>query len=159
MIKVIDGDLFSTTAPIICHQVNCQGVMGSGVAKQVREKYPVAYKRYVEACDKNDRRSLLGKVQAVKVASEPDRYIANMFTQFTYGYDGNKYTSVDNLTYAFRIVAFAAKSSGIDTIAAPWKIGCVRGGANWDEVYEILEMIFCKENPDIILELWRLDKG
>lgn len=40
MIKHIKGDIFQSSADVILHQVNCQGVMGSGVAKQVREKYP-----------------------------------------------------------------------------------------------------------------------
>ena len=37
MIKIIDGDLLNSEADIICHQVNCQGKMNSGVAKQIRE--------------------------------------------------------------------------------------------------------------------------
>lgn len=62
-IKIIDGDLFTTNAQIICHQVNCQGKMGSGVAKQVREKYPHVYeeyKGYVEAYRKVVERSTGG---------------------------------------------------------------------------------------------------
>ena len=31
-VRVIDGDLFNTKAKYICHQVNCKGKMGSGVA-------------------------------------------------------------------------------------------------------------------------------
>ena len=37
MIKIINGDLFDTDANIICHQVNCKGKMGSGVALQVKK--------------------------------------------------------------------------------------------------------------------------
>ena len=40
-------------------------------------------------------------------------------------------------------------------IAMPYKIGCVRGGANWGEVYNIIEEVF--ENR--LVELYRLDKG
>ena len=43
MIKIIDGDLFDTDAKFICHQVNCMGKMGSGVALQVRKKFPHVY--------------------------------------------------------------------------------------------------------------------
>ena len=39
MIKVINGDLFNSTARFIVHQVNCQGKMGSGVALQVKQKF------------------------------------------------------------------------------------------------------------------------
>ena len=41
------------------------------------------------------------------------------------------------------------------SIAMPYKIGCVRGGANWEEVYQMIENIFY----DCNVELWRLDKG
>lgn len=37
----------------------------------------------------------------------------------------------------------------------PYKIGCVRGGANWDEVYSMIEKTF----KNVAVELWRLDKG
>lgn len=45
-IKIIDGDLFTTNAKIICHQVNCQGEMNTGVAQQVREKFPHVFEGY-----------------------------------------------------------------------------------------------------------------
>ena len=40
MVKIIEGNLFDTKANIICHQCNCQGVMGSGVAAEVKRRYP-----------------------------------------------------------------------------------------------------------------------
>lgn len=39
-VVIKEGNVFDSDAKIICHQVNCQGVMGSGVAKEVRERYP-----------------------------------------------------------------------------------------------------------------------
>ena len=41
------GDLFQTEIKTIVHGCNAQGVMGSGVAKIIRDKYPKAYDRYV----------------------------------------------------------------------------------------------------------------
>ena len=52
MIKHIKCDIFESGADVILHQVNCQGVMGSGIAKQVREKYPEVYQHYVSECKK-----------------------------------------------------------------------------------------------------------
>ena len=31
---------------VICHQVNCQGVMGAGIAKQIRARWPEVYEDY-----------------------------------------------------------------------------------------------------------------
>ena len=46
MIKLIEGNLFNTKANIICHQCNCQGIMGSGVALEVKNRYPKVYESY-----------------------------------------------------------------------------------------------------------------
>lgn len=40
MIKHVKADIFTTDCDIIVHQVNCYGVMGAGIAKQVKERYP-----------------------------------------------------------------------------------------------------------------------
>ena len=64
-IPIIDGDIFECNDDAILHQVNCQGVMGSGVAKQVRERYPYVYKQYRQLCENaiEEGISLLGTIQ------------------------------------------------------------------------------------------------
>lgn len=38
MIKTVIGDIRNTNAKYICHQVNCQNVMGAGVEKALYQK-------------------------------------------------------------------------------------------------------------------------
>lgn len=66
-VVVKEGNVFDSDADIICHQVNCQGVMGSGVAKEVRERFPNVYEQYHELCElhKNYSAGLLGTAQIV----------------------------------------------------------------------------------------------
>ena len=45
-IKYFDGDLLTSTAPIIMHQCNCLGSMKSGVAKVISEKWPIVNEKY-----------------------------------------------------------------------------------------------------------------
>ena len=40
-------------------------------------------------------------------------------------------------------------------IAMPYKIGCDRGGANWDEVYSMMQKILDKFDTHV--ELWKLN--
>jgi len=148
MIKIIDGDLFDSKAGVIAHQVNCQGAMNSGVAKQIRQKYPKVFKHYI----KYYRNFPLGACQIIEVNSNLS--IANMFAQDKYGYDGKQYTSYDALKSCFMQLYKYAKFKNY-TIAMPYKVGCVRGGANWDKVYSIMKEIF----TDVDVELWRLDNG
>jgi O-acetyl-ADP-ribose deacetylase (regulator of RNase III) len=37
-ISIIEGDLLDQKADVITHQVNCLGVMGAGVALQIKNK-------------------------------------------------------------------------------------------------------------------------
>ena len=57
MVSHINGDLLKVqkelNLDVICHQVNCQGVMGSGIAKQIRDTYPIVYDNYKKKCSRS----------------------------------------------------------------------------------------------------------
>lgn len=149
MVKIINGDLFDSKANIIAHQVNCQGVMGSGVALQVKQKYPNVYEGYKRICNGK----MLGKIQLIPINSHK-QMICNIFGQDSCGYDGRQYTSIEALSQCFRELAYFATKNKY-TIAMPYGIGCVRGGADWNKVYQMIEDIFV----DGIVELWKWDRG
>ena len=157
MIEVYDGNLFDTTAPIIAHQVNCKGVMGSGVAYTVRQLYPVVYREYKELCRNNSPRDLLGKVQIIPTST---RYIANIFGQDDYarrGYVPRRYTDYDALDRAFSFLVNYMESMKIYRVAMPDHIGCGRGGGDWVTVKMLLIRHF-KKHPKITLELWKYEE-
>lgn len=144
MIKIIKGDLLSVERGIIGHQVNCQGVMGSGVAKQVKEKYPLAFTAYKDVVKdfmgtEDLRHTLLGHVNGVCVGE--DLYIANMFGQNKYGYDGKKYTNEEALFNCFKTVRNVAENLDLP-VYLPYMIGCYRGGADWKLVESYLLTAF-----------------
>ena len=103
-VVIKEGNVFDSDAKIICHQVNCQGVMGSGVAKEVRERYPKVYEEYHTYCESNKDcpERMLGVAQMVPVDEKGSRWIVNCFGQNGYGYDGKQYTSVGALFEAFK---------------------------------------------------------
>lgn len=83
MIKTIEGNLLNATEDIIGHQVNCRGVMGSGVALQIKQKWPTSFGGYIELCGIKGREKLLGLSQFIET---PDgKVIANLFGQDDYG--------------------------------------------------------------------------
>lgn len=134
-IPIVDGDIFASGADIIVHQVNCQGVMGSGVAKQVREKYPVVFDAYKAMCNKAEKSSdLLGEVLIVDAINDGVE-IANMFAQDRFGYDGNCYTDYDALqTCLSKLNAHAYGKK----VAIPYLMACHRGGGDWDRVSRMI---------------------
>ena len=146
MIKHIKCDIFESGADIICHQVNCQGVMGSGIAKQVREKYPKNYETYCVMCKEFKPSELLGKVLCGKVR---DKFIiANLFAQEKFGYDGKCYTDYDALHKCLQSVA---NSSEQKIIAIPYLMGCHRGGGSWDIVYKMIEEVFADSDCEVLI--------
>ena len=150
-IKIIDGDLFDTKAKYICHQVNCKGKMGSGVAKQVRQKYPEAYGAYMDFCNeghnKKDPFWTFGHSQFVEC--DDGKIIVNMFAQSSYGYDGKLYT--DYAAFHDCLAEIRCKVPEDETVAMPFKIGCGLGGGDWDIVLAIINTGL----PKHTVELWR----
>lgn len=80
--------------------------------------------------------------------------IANMFAQDKYGYDGKQYTSYEALQSCFEQLRDYAKLKNV-TIAMPYGLGSVRGGADWNVVEKMIIDTFF----DVDVEIWRLDKG
>lgn len=154
MVKIIEGDLLTAKTDIIAHQVNCQGAFRSGVAKAIREHDIEIYKDYHEFCKKNTPEQLIGTVRYF-VSNVDGKYYANLFGQKEYGYDGKQYTDIDMLKRCFEDLKSFAGIHGSLSIAMPYKIGCVRGGADWNEVYAMIEQVFEECN----VELWKLDEG
>ena len=155
MIRHVTGDLFqSDEIDVIAHQVNCRGVMGSGVARQVRQLFPLAFTLYKEQCDYHNQfgPNLLGRNQYVNAELRGRKIIvANMFAQLDYGYDGKQYTSYDALRSCLRSLgAYARKRAA--KIGLPYRIACDRGGADWDIVYGMI----CEELHDCEVTLFEL---
>ena len=141
MIRYVKGDITNSNCDIICHQVNCQGAMNSGVAKAIREKWPEVYVNYKFWCDINAAEDLLSREQMILVDYEPDRYVVNMFAQLNYGYDGKRYTSYDAFWNCLNELKQEMPEDAT-SIAFPYKIGCVRGGANWKIIRAMIEEVF-----------------
>ena len=142
MIKIIEGDLMEADEDIIGHQVNSMGVMGSGVAKCVRQSFPEAYTAYVEFVSHflkdHPRTELLGKCQTVLLDG---KVIANLFGQLTYGRDSTQYTKTMALYKALVDLRNFAESYNL-SVALPYRIGSDRGGASWTEVYKLINKAF-----------------
>lgn len=50
MIRYVQGNIFESSAQTIVNPVNCKGVMGAGLAKQFKERYPKMYQAYHIFC-------------------------------------------------------------------------------------------------------------
>lgn len=133
-----DSDITKVTSGIVVHGCNAQGVMGSGVAKQLRAKYPDIMADYIDALHELQKEKInpLGYVAWTDI--NVDLVIANAITQEFYGRDGQKYVSYDALDAAFQKIASFAKASEA-TIHIPFLIGAGLGGGNANIIQRIIE--------------------
>lgn len=141
-IEYIKGDLFSTKIRTIVHGCNAQGVMGSGVAKIIREKYPKAYERYRKEFELYNHLKL-GDTIAVPCGdrvNDPTNYkvIVNAITQDFYGRDGSRYVSYDAVSDCMNKINRFSEVYGIEEVAMP-QIGAGLGGGEWNVIEAIIE--------------------
>jgi O-acetyl-ADP-ribose deacetylase (regulator of RNase III) len=144
--KIINQDILEIEEGIICHQVNCQGVMGSGLALAIKNKWPQVYEDYslVVQCYKKTSVSLLGHVDISGI--NENLYVANLFGQDNYG----KGLQTNYVALSIALTKVYLRACSLNTrVYIPYKIGCGLGGGDWKRVTDIIELaapnaIVCK---------------
>lgn len=136
MIKIVRGDLLFAKEAAICHQVNCQNMMGSGVAKAIYTKWPEVKTEYHRFCDGKRPRDLLGKIQIVYINEfSGSKVVINIFGQLNCGHDKTCYTRYDALAIAFDELNEVAAGK---SIAFPYGFGCGLAGGDWQQVERLM---------------------
>lgn len=133
MIEYRKGNLLDVTQGIIVHGCNAQGVMGSGVAKAVKDKYPGAYMYYKQAVNNSDAE--LGDV--IWYQANEHLVIANAITQEYYGRDGKRYANYAAIARGFRLVFMRWGRFDYEAVYFP-KIGAGLGGGDWNIIEQII---------------------
>ena len=150
MVETIKGNILHTDHDIIVQQVNCLGVMGGGLAKQIMNRYPNVKKEYVRYWSKQMKKlqqksDLLGSV--FYVDTYDDKIIANVFGQETIRSspsDKRVHTDTNALLKGLdEIKGFAIKHGY--SIAIPTYIGCGLAGGDWNEIRPKIESLFGSE--------------
>lgn len=142
------GNLLDVKSGVIAHGVNCQGVMGSGVALAIKQRYDNAYVHYYNLCrenmqwDNTPSADLLGDVQLFKVTD--DLLVANCFTQDFFG------THKRQVNYEAVAKCFHTLDERFTEVNIP-KIGAGLGGGDWKVIEAIINSEF--EGDVIVWEL------
>jgi len=147
MVSFVNKDITTITEGIICHQVNCRGVMGAGLAKQIRNKFPKAYEDYIQQYRNNKLQ--LGNVIFTTINTYPFLVIANLCGQDGYGRQGvfTIYQAVRQCLY--KVVNYKNFLVGpyLLPIYIPDHMGCTLGGGDWKKILQIIDKII----PDAII--------
>ena len=131
--QIIKGDLLAIESGIICHQVNCRGVMGAGLALKLKAKYPICFESYSKYCKADQFK--LGMVQFCRVNS--NLFICNLAGQDGYG-GGKRQTDYDALATCLTKLYAKSLELGL-TPYLPYKLGCGLAGGDWAIVSKLIE--------------------
>lgn len=121
MIQYVTGDLFTCGIPHIAHGVNCQGVMGAGIATQFRGRWPDMYESYRNLCTRGEL--LPGDVMAW---THEHGVVFNLATQYEPGASAQTWMIAAAVGRMIRECA-SPRGRGIKQVAMP-AIGCGIGG-------------------------------
>lgn len=149
------GNLLEVPHGIIVQGCNAQGVMGSGVAAAIRQKWPGVYTTYRAAFDRRKAESgktlELGRVIWHTISREPKLTIANAITQEFYGRDPNVvYANYEAIKKAFNRVGEVAREHNLP-VHYPL-IGAGLANGDWGGISNIIN----EELHDVDHTLWTL---
>ena len=154
MIQNVTGDLVrDKEIDIFCHQCNCFGRMGAGIAGQIAKEYPE-----VKLADRRNLAVLgaygqFGKILPVECSD--GRTCVNMYSQFMYGRGKRQTDYVKFEECLDRLAVYLRKHPG-KKVGFPYGIGCGLAGGDWTTIEGLLKAFAKKvENEIYIVRLAR----
>lgn len=143
------GDLLAQKdVQIIAHQTNCIGVMGAGIAAQIKKKLlsKDEYEKYTDKC-KEYGESLLGKVQLLNASD--GRIIANLFGENKPTGKGRDTNYEAIYLCLVKLKNYAVKEHKV--VGIPGLLGCGLAGGDWNIVRAMIRSVFSEE--DIVVAI------
>jgi O-acetyl-ADP-ribose deacetylase (regulator of RNase III) len=127
---------------ILVNTVNCVGVMGKGIAKEVKERWPKACTNYQNKCLRNEI-----KPGDVVVATLPDMTIFHAATK-DHWKNPSRLQWVGDCLASIRLLLRDDKR----TVLLP-ALGCQNGGLNPSQVKPMIHS-FLNDLPNTIIVFW-----
>lgn len=128
MIKYVKGNLLESEAECLVNTVNCEGVMGKGIAYQFKLRFPENNRDYIKACKSGAL--VIGKLHYWK---EDGKVIINFPTKDTW----RKKSEIEFIEKGLNELVVLIPKLGIKSIAIP-ALGCGNGGLQWGEVKKLI---------------------
>jgi len=147
------GNLLDVTTGIIVHGCNARGVMGAGVAKAVKERYPGAYHLYRGVY--NGPGLAVGNIIPYEVptaAPRPELVIVNAIAQDGYGTE-TRQVDYEGLYCCFSQIPGLAEKYRLHDVHFPL-IGCGLAGGDWT----VVEAIIKSALKGLGMHLWLLEE-
>ena len=121
MIDLIDGNLFDGKFDILINTVNCQGVMGKGIALEFKKRYPKMFREYRKICLRKELNP--GDIWIWKHDNE---WVINFATKDQWRFP-SKYNYIDKGLK--KLKDYLMQFENISIAIPP--LGCGNGGLDW----------------------------
>lgn len=129
MIKVQIGDLFDSKMQTRVNTVNCVGVMGKGIAKLFKQKYPEMFEDYADRCRSQE-------IEEGVPYLYTDMF-GNRILNFPTKNHWKGLSNLESIKKGLDIIIENYQEWGIESIAFP-PLGCGNGGLLWQQVGPIM---------------------
>lgn len=149
--KIIEkkGNIFDSLTDALVVPVNTKGVLGAGLAKQVKTFYPAPCYLYQDACRENLLEA--GSVLAVSNANSFCAYNKIVFVATKD--DWRKPSSYDIIEKCVKNLKLYLYGANLYSIAVP-ALGCGLGELDWKIVKELILRTFRNSKLDTFLHLY-----
>lgn len=140
--REVEGDLFEQHLPALAHGVNCQGVMGAGIALAFARRWPALKAFYQGHCaavglSPGDVLTWTDPVSGTR--------IYNLATQEWPGADAR----LDAIREATAAMLTDAESERVSAVGVP-QLGAGIGGLRWHDVRQVLEECAAKSAVTLV---------
>ena len=122
MISYKSGNIFTSELQVLVNPVNTVGIMGKGLAKHFKTRYPVMYDNYKIVCDNHSL-----KIGNLHLFRAEDKWILNFPTKAHW----RGKSKVEYIEAGLKHFVSIYKDESIESTAFPM-LGCGLGGLDWD---------------------------
>lgn len=147
MVNLKDGSIFdSTEVTHIIHQANLYHTFGSGIAAEIKRRFPEAYDA--------DKLTIYGdkkRLGTFSFAKSKGITIVNLYSQDGIGGKDRRTDYVSMLVGLEAIREWVPATHKTPVVGIPFKIGCGLANGDWNIVRPIIEGTFSKVPYKVII--------
>lgn len=145
MIDIIQNEsIFESDCEAWVNPVNCVGVMGAGLAKAFKQKFPYYFSNYKEKCMTD--RIETGLIDIYNNGCNHPRFLISFPTKKHW----NNASKLEYIEKGIISLKEILKSKRIKSVAIP-ALGCGLGGLKWEDVLPLIESL---DSDDIKIEVY-----
>jgi O-acetyl-ADP-ribose deacetylase (regulator of RNase III) len=135
MLTYLYASVFDSPAQTLVNTVNTVGIMGKGIAKTFRERYPAMFREYRRLCEREELK--VGRLHLWK----GDRWVLNFPTKTTWRLP----SKIEYIEAGLQTFVASYERMGLVSVSFP-PLGCGNGNLDWTEVRPLMERYLNKIN-------------